>query len=139
MVIREFFFFLKFLCRYLLSHFKSNGGCNIIILGSEAALAGKRKGTLYSAAKFGLRGFAQALRDEVGTSGVGVSVINPGLVRTPFFDNLDFEPGDRENNAIAPEDIAKIVLELLGTRSGTIIDEINLSPGSHSINFKQNS
>ena len=127
------------LCRYLLSHFKSNGGGNIIILGSEAALAGKRKGTLYSAAKFGLRGFAQALRDEVGTSGVGVSVINPGLVRTPFFDNLDFEPGDRENNAIVPDDIAKIVLELLGTRSGTIIDEINLSPGSHSINFKQNS
>ena len=108
-------------------------------MGSEAALTGKKKGTLYSAAKFGLRGFAQALRDEVGTSGVGVSVINPGLVRTPFFDNLDFEPGDRENNAIAPEDIAKIVLELLGTRSGTIIDEINLSPGSHSINFKQNS
>ena len=37
------------------------------------------------------------------------------------------------------KDIAKIVIELLGTRSGTIIDEINLSPGSHSINFKQNS
>ena len=127
------------LCRYLSTHFKSNGGGNIIILGSEAALTGKKKGTLYSAAKFGLRGFAQALRDEVGTSGVGVSVINPGLVRTPFFDNLDFEPGDRENNAIVPDDIAKIVLELLGTRSGTIIDEINLSPGSHSINFKQNS
>ncbi len=127
------------LCRYLLSHFKINNAGDIIVIGSEAALAGRRKATLYSAAKFGLRGFTQALRDEVGGSGIRVSLINPGLVRTPFFDNLDFEPGDHENNAVTPDDIAKIVFELLGTRSGTIIDEINLSPSSQSINFKKNS
>jgi len=105
-------------------------------MGSEAGLAGKRKSTLYSAAKFGLRGFAQALRDETGTSGIRVCLINPGLVRSPFFDSLDFEPGESENNAIAPDDIAKIVFELLNTRNGTIIDEINLSPVSNSINLK---
>ena len=125
------------LCRNFTSHFKSNGGGDIIILGSEAAMAGKRKSTLYSAAKFGLRGFAQSLRDEVGASGIRVCLINPGLVRSPFFNNLDFEPGEFENNAIAPDDIAKIVLELLNTRNGTIIDEINLSPASNSINFKR--
>jgi short-subunit dehydrogenase len=125
------------LCRNFTSHFKRDGSGDIIILGSEAALAGKRKSTLYSAAKFGLRGFAQSLRDEVGASGIRVCLINPGLVRSPFFDNLDFEPGDFENNAIAPDDIAKIVLELLNTRNGTIIDEINLSPASNSINFKR--
>ena len=125
------------LCRSFTSHFKSKGGGDIIILGSEAALAGKRKSTLYSAAKFGLRGFSQALRDEVGASGIRVCLINPGLVRSPFFENLDFEPGDSENNAIAPDDIAKIVFELLNTRNGTMIDEINLSPASASINFKQ--
>lgn len=124
------------LCRNFTSHFKKNGNGDIIILGSEAALAGKRKSTLYSAAKFGLRGFAQALRDEVGASGIRVCLINPGLVRSPFFDNLDFEPGDLENNAIAPDDIAKIVFELLNTRNGTIIDEINLSPASNLIKFK---
>ena len=125
------------LCRNFTSHFKRDGSGDIIILGSEAALAGKRKSTLYSAAKFGLRGFSQALRDEVGASGIRVCLINPGLVRSPFFDNLDFEPGDFESNAIAPDDIAKIVFELLNTRNGTIIDEINLSPASNSINFKQ--
>ena len=125
------------LCRNFTSHFKRDGSGDIIILGSEAALSGKKKSTLYSAAKFGLRGFSQALRDEVGASGIRVCLINPGLVRSPFFDNLDFEPGDLENNAIAPDDIAKIVFELLNTRNGTIIDEINLSPASNSINFKQ--
>ena len=125
------------LCRNFTSHFKSNGSGDIIILGSEAALAGKRKSTLYSAAKFGLRGFSQALRDEVGASGIRVCLINPGLVRSPFFDSLDFEPGDFENNAITPNDIAKIVLDLLNTRNGTIIDEINLSPASKAIIFKR--
>ena len=48
------------LSRNLTSHFKSNGGGDIIFLGSEAGLAGKKKSPLYSAAKFGLRGFAQA-------------------------------------------------------------------------------
>ena len=124
------------LSRNLTSHFKSNGGGDIIFLGSEAGLAGKRKSTLYSAAKFGLRGFAQALRDEAGASGIRVCLINPGLVRSPFFDSLDFEPGESESNAIVPDDIAKIVFELLNTRNGTIIDEINLSPASNSINFK---
>ena len=125
------------LSRNFTSHFKSNGGGDIIMLGSESALVGKRRSTLYSASKFGLRGFAQALRDEVGPSGIRVCLINPGLVRTPFFNNLDFEPGEFEKNAIAPDDIAKIVFELLNTRNGTIIDEINLSPASNSINFKQ--
>ena len=124
------------LSRNLTSHFKSNGGGDIIFLGSEAGLAGKKKSTLYSAAKFGLRGFAQALRDEAGASGIRVCLINPGLVRSPFFDSLDFEPGESESNAIVPDDIAKIVFELLNTRNGTIIDEINLSPASNSINFK---
>ena len=124
------------LCRQIISHFKGNGSGDIIIMGSEAALAGKRKATLYSAAKFGLRGFAQALRDEVAASGVRVCMINPGLVRSPFFDSLDFEPGNLTSNAIEPDDIAKIVFELLKTRNGTIIDEINLSPVSNSINFK---
>ena len=124
------------LCRHIISHFKGNGSGDVIIMGSEAALAGKRKATLYSAAKFGLRGFAQALRDEVAASGVRVCMINPGLVRSPFFDSLDFEPGNLTSNAIEPDDIAKIVFELLKTRNGTIIDEINLSPVSNSINFK---
>ena len=124
------------LCRQIISHFKGNGSGDIIIMGSEAALAGKRKATLYSAAKFGLRGFAQALRDEVAASGVRVCMINPGLVRSSFFDSLDFEPGNLTNNAIEPDYIAKIVSELLKTLNGTIIDEINLSPVSNSINFK---
>lgn len=59
------------------------------------------------------------------------------MVRSPFFDKLGFEPDGLETNAIETEDIAKIVFDFLGTRQGTIIDEINLSPASKSFKFKK--
>ena len=124
------------LCRHMVSGMKKLGQGDIVIVGSEAALIGKRKATLYSAAKFGMRGFAQSLRDEVGSSGLRVCLINPGMVRSAFFNDLDFEPGNSPENAIEPEDIAKVIVETVGARQGTVIDEVNLSPASKVIHFK---
>jgi NADP-dependent 3-hydroxy acid dehydrogenase YdfG len=101
---------------------------DLIFVGSEAALTGGKEGSVYCASKFGLRGFAQSLRLECAKSEVRVSLINPGAVRTAFFDDLHFEPGDREENAIHPEDVAAMVLSILSMRGGTVVDEINLSP-----------
>ena len=124
------------LCRHLVSFMKAKGDGDIIVMGSEASLVGKKKASLYSAAKFGLRGFTQSLRDECGNTGVRVCLINPGFVRSPFFDSLNFKPGEDENNAIEPSDIAKIICDIIKTRKGTIVDEINVSPASKSIIFK---
>ncbi len=124
------------LCRHMVSSMKKLGRGDIVIVGSEAALIGKRKATLYSAAKFGMRGFAQSLRDEVGSSGLRVCIINPGMVRSSFFDNLNFKPGNSPENAIEPDDIAKAIVETIAARKGTVIDEINLSPASKVIDFK---
>lgn len=117
-----------YLVRAMLPAMKRRGHGNIIFIGSEAALAGGRRGAVYSAAKFGLRGLAQSLRQECASSGIQVSIINPGMVKTEFFDELDFQPGEEEANYILPDDIATAVLNILATRSGTVIDEINLSP-----------
>lgn len=101
---------------------------DIIFMGSEAALRGARQGSIYCASKFAVRGFSQALRDECAKSGVRVTLINPGAVRTPFFDKLQFEPELAPENAIEPEDIASAVSMVLAARSGTVFDEITLSP-----------
>lgn len=110
---------------------KTQGHGDIVFTGSEAALRGARQGSIYCASKFALRGFTQALREECGKSGLRVALINPGAVRTPFFDELHFEPGPEPENAIEPEDIAKAVLMVLEARVGTVFDEITISPGSH--------
>ncbi len=109
---------------------KRQGVGDIVFTGSEAALKGARQGSIYCASKFALRGFAQALREESAKSGLRVTLINPGAVRTPFFDELHFEPGPEPENAIDPEDIAKTVSMVLQARAGTVFDEIVLSPGS---------
>ena len=101
---------------------------HLIFTGSEAALTGTQKGSLYCAAKFALRGFAQALRAETARSGLRVTLINPGMVQSPFFDELDFQPGDDADNYILPEDVAEVITQALMARDGTVIDEINLSP-----------
>ena len=107
---------------------KKQGEGDILFMGSEAALKGAKQGSIYCASKFALRGFSQALREECGKSGVRITLINPGAVRTPFFEKLQFEPGLAAENAIEPEDIASAVSMVLAARSGTVFDEITLSP-----------
>ena len=97
-------------------------------MGSEAALTGTAQGSLYCAAKFALRGLAQALRAECARAGVRVTLVNPGMVQSPFFDELDFRPGPEPDNYILPEDVAEVIVQALTARDGTVLDEINLSP-----------
>lgn len=123
--------------RALLPAMKRRQTGTVILMGSEAALAGGKRGAVYSAAKFGLRGLAQSLRQECAASGVRVSIINPGMVKTGFFDNLDFRPGDADDNYLLPGEVAAVVLEVMEARSGTVIDEINLSPQKKVIQFKK--
>jgi short-subunit dehydrogenase len=54
---------------------------HFVFIGSLAAKSAGPKSSLYSATKFGLRGFALALREDLRNSGVGVSVVLPGFIR----------------------------------------------------------
>lgn len=117
------------LTRALLPRLKSQSVLSdIIFIGSEAALRGAQQGSVYCASKFAIRGFAQSLREESASSPVRIALINPGAVRTSFFEQLAFEPGPDEANAIDPADVAAVLLEILQMRPGTVIDEVNLSP-----------
>jgi NADP-dependent 3-hydroxy acid dehydrogenase YdfG len=59
------------------------------------------------------------------------------MVKTNFFNDLNFEPGDHESQAILPEDVAATVAYVLGSRAQIVIDEINLSPLNKVIKFKK--
>ena len=125
-----------FITRALLPFLKTKPRSDLIYIGSEAALKGSRKGSIYCASKFALRGFSQALREECSTDGVRVCLINPGMVLTPFFDRLAFAPGDDERHYLLPEDVAEAVSYVLNSREHMIIDEINLNPASKVVKKK---
>jgi short-subunit dehydrogenase len=125
-----------YFARAFIPRFKKQGWGDLILIGSEAALSGGRKGAIYSACKFGLRGLAQSLREECSASGVRVSLINPGMVDTAFYNGLDFAPGEAPENHLRADDVAQAVKLVLQAPAGTVYDEINLNPLKKVIRFK---
>jgi len=121
--------------KLLVPKLKSKNEGSLVYIGSEAGLKGSKKGAVYSASKFALRGFAQSIRDETAKNNVSVTIVNPGMVRGRFFEDKNFRPGKDEDNAIKPSDLAKLVAFIVKDRKGMIIDEINLSQTKKVIEF----
>ena len=68
------------LARLLSEPMAAAGGGHIVLMSSLAGKAASPGGSVYSATKYGLRGFGLALREDLAPRGVGVSVIFPGFI-----------------------------------------------------------
>lgn len=91
--VREMFevntFALMQFSRLLGAHMKEAGKGHIVNIVSMAGLVATAKSSLYSATKFAAIGFSNALRLELMPFGVHVTTVNPGPIRTSFFDQAD--------------------------------------------------
>jgi NAD(P)-dependent dehydrogenase (short-subunit alcohol dehydrogenase family) len=108
-----------------LPHLRAAGDAWVI---NMASLAGKNafpRAGAYNASKFGLVGFSEALMQEVRHDGIRVSYIMPGSVATDFSHP---EPGTDDAWKIQPEDLARIVLDLLATAGRTLPSRIEVRP-----------
>ncbi len=93
-----------------------------------ASLAGTNffaQGAGYNASKFGLVGFTQAAMLDLRPYGIKVSTIMPGSVATYFNDHI---PNDQDAWKIQPEDIGKLVLDLLTMHPRTLPSKIEVRP-----------
>ena len=94
-----------------------------------SSVAGRRAlpGSLYSATKWAVTGMAESLRQELRqmreNTSVRVTMIAPGMVDTPFFD-------DRPQNALADDDIAAAALYALTQPEHVDVNEILIRPAS---------
>ncbi|MBJ7347156.1 MAG: SDR family NAD(P)-dependent oxidoreductase [Thermoleophilaceae bacterium] len=68
------------LARLLIPQMRERGSGQMVFVASLAGKFALPESTLYSATKFGLRGFAWALRPELARHGVGVTLITPGFI-----------------------------------------------------------
>jgi short-subunit dehydrogenase len=69
------------LARALSAGMAARGHGHLVFVSSMAGKAASTGGSVYSATKFGLRGFALGLREDLRDAGVGVSTVFPGFVR----------------------------------------------------------
>jgi short-subunit dehydrogenase len=67
--------------RALLPQMRQRGRGHLLYVSSLSGKVATSGSALYSATKFGLRGFAGGMREDLHGSGVGVTVVNPGFVR----------------------------------------------------------
>jgi NADP-dependent 3-hydroxy acid dehydrogenase YdfG len=88
-----------------------------------SSVAGRRAlpGSLYSATKWAVTAIGEALRQEVDGSGVRVTLIEPGMVDTPFFDN-------RPQGALEADDIARAVMFAVSQPERVDVNEILIRP-----------
>ncbi|MBS1507429.1 MAG: SDR family oxidoreductase [Bacteroidetes bacterium] len=97
----------------------------IITIGSLAGTNFFAGASAYNASKFGLLGFTQAVMLDVRALGIKVSTIMPGSVATEFNDHV---PSDKDSWKIQPEDIGKLVLDLLTMNPRTLPSKIEVRP-----------
>jgi short-subunit dehydrogenase len=57
------------------------GSGHLLFVASLSGKAASPRSSIYNATKFGLRGFALALRSDLAPSGIGVSIVSPGFIR----------------------------------------------------------
>jgi 3-oxoacyl-[acyl-carrier protein] reductase len=105
-------------------HMVRQGGGWIINIGSLAGKSPFAGGAAYNASKFGLLGFSEAMMLDVRHQGIRVSCIMPGSVETHF---NGAAPGASDWK-LQPEDIAEMVMDLLGFESRALPSRVEMRP-----------
>ena len=102
------------LTQALLPHLRRQPRAQVICVGSALGRIGLPGFSVYSAGKFGLRGFAEALRRELGDGPVKVQYLGPRSTRTAFND-AGVEAYNRATGTAMdpPERVAAALLRLL--------------------------
>jgi NADP-dependent 3-hydroxy acid dehydrogenase YdfG len=95
---------------------------HLLLTGS---VAGRRalEGSVYSATKWAVTAMGESARQELNDTGVRVTLIEPGIVDTPFFE-------DRPSHALEPDDIARAVMFAVSQPPHVDVNEILVRPTS---------
>ena len=94
---------------------------HLLLTGS---VAGRRalQGSLYSATKWAVTGMGESARQDFNDTGVRVTLIEPGMVDTPFFDSPP------EVEALKAEDVARAVMYAVSQPPHVDVNEILVRP-----------
>lgn len=98
---------------------------HIINIGSIVGKITGSEKSGYSATKFAIQGFSEALFKELRGFKIKVSVINPGSIETDFFETSGIETNP---SMLQAKEVAATVLHVLETPDNVLIDELTMRP-----------
>ena len=120
------------LTRWATKQMLPRGRGHIVLIGSLAGRAPSPLTAMYNATKFGLRGFALALREDLAPKGVGVSVILPGFISDA---GMFAESGAKLPPFVGtkrPDDVARAVVKAIeANRAELDVAPLPLRAGAH--------
>lgn len=102
----------------------ARSGGHLLFMSSLSGKAATAGSSMYNATKFGLRGFAMAMRAELRGSGVGVSCVFPGFIRDA---GMFAESGAKLPPGVGtrtPQDVANAVVSAIERNRG----EVDVAP-----------
>ncbi len=99
--------------------------CHIINIGSILGKTTRSESAAYSATKYGMQGFSEALFKELRSYKIKVTCVNPGSIDTHFFEDSGIQP---HRNMLQPKDIANLILHIIETSDNFLVDEITIRP-----------
>ncbi|WP_299652483.1 SDR family oxidoreductase [uncultured Tateyamaria sp.] len=105
--------------KYTLPHLRASKG-HMVLVGSLAA-QGTVWGSVYSATKWFIRGYADNLGAELGDAGGRVTCLHPGMTDTPFFD-------DPKPDALRPDDIARAFMYVIEQPDHVLVPHLPIYP-----------
>ncbi|MEV6815453.1 SDR family oxidoreductase [Micromonospora sp. NPDC051296] len=117
----------------LLPALKAEPGAHLVTISSLFGLIAPPGQAAYSASKFAVRGFTEALRHELVADGIGVTCVHPGGIRTRIardarlgsgVDRAEFEAGRQRFErllSIAPATAAEVILRGVTRRRGRVL------------------
>lgn len=100
-------------------------GAHIINIGSILGKTTSSTSAAYSATKYAMQGFSEALFKELRTDNIKVTCVNPGSIDTHFFEESGISP---HHNMLQPQEVAALLVQILETPDNLLIDEITLRP-----------
>jgi 3-oxoacyl-[acyl-carrier protein] reductase len=115
------------ICQRLLPVLLRRPEAHVLNVSSLLGLCGVSKFAAYNASKFGLVGYSEALRAEHLSSQLGVSVVCPGFVRTPFIEAVPGAQGMLRQRSVShwlsttPEVVARKSLQAIRKNRGLVV------------------
>jgi short-subunit dehydrogenase len=108
------------MARALAPKLAQNREGHLVFIASLSGKVGSPRSSLYNSTKFGLRGFAFGLREDLHPQGVGVSIVSPGFVREAgMFADASMKPPPGLGTT-TPEKVARAVVRAISRNRSEI-------------------